>query len=884
MASLLNIGVSGLRVNQTALQVTGNNIANADVESYTRQRADFVTSPEQFRGNGYIGSGSSVETVVRIADQFLRTQIQLDTSNYSNLSAFGDNIEQLDSLLAGELSSLGPGITALFSAIEVSAEDPTSNPARQLVLSEAEGLVERLHTLYDRLQQQAGSVDEQMGSLTARISSLAAGIANVNESIERETGINPNTQPNGLLDSRDELLRQLTEIVSIRTTQDASGAVNVFVGNGQPIVIGRLASSLGVQASAQDPEIQDITFIGANGQPIPITQSISGGELGGLLEFRERTLGPTLNDMGRIALAITDSINQQNQQGIDLEGNYGSLVFTDINSTLSIAERSKTLDGSANLDVVITDLSALGTDNYILNINNTGPPAQGQLMNQGTGEVIAGSFAQLDHDNNPNTANENVFVPNDPSKTEGITVYVNSGTLVQGDSFYIRPTRSGARDVEMQMARLQELAFAAPIVSGATLSNSGGGTISAGTVLQAQDRFGNTSPAFTTPGQLSPPVNIQFTSPSSYDVYDSSSTPPTLMFSSNFVQGQNNAVFATDPSSAQLTASAAGVNTGGASIGASQVLDQQAFAASDPAGYVITFDDDAAGAPAAPYFTVAGNSDGSSVNILSTGSNSTLSLNGWSVTIGGTPDNGDSFALSTPAPVNVTSLATLGNSGAAVVSASSVSNAAAFAASDPGGYTISYDDNAAGAPPAPFFVVTGNSDGSSANVLATGATTSISLNGWSTTISGPPDHDDTFAIEPSAPFYMGYQVELGGSPASGDTFSVGFNGTGISDNRNAVRLGELRVESILQGGTLNFEGDYGRLVEHLGAETAQNRISRESGYSLLQSSINSRFAVSGVNLDEEAANLIRFEQAYSASAQVISVARQLFDTMLNAFR
>jgi flagellar hook-associated protein 1 FlgK len=884
MASLLNIGVSGLRVNQTALQVTGNNIANADVESYTRQRTDFVTSPGQATGNGYIGSGSSVETITRLADQFVRTQIQLDTANYNNLSAFGDNIEQLDTLLAGELSSLGPGITALFSAIEVSAEDPTSNPARQLVLSEAEGLVERLHTLYDRLQQQASSVDEQMSSLTAQVSSLASGIADLNESIEREMGINPNSQPNGLLDSRDELLRQLTEIVSIRTTEDASGAVNVFVGNGQPIVIGRLASSLGTQASLKDTEIQDITFIGANGQPIPITESISGGELGGLLEFRERALGPTLNDMGRIALAITDSINQQNEQGIDLEGNYGSLVFNDINSTARMAERSKTLDGSANLDVVITDLSKLGTDNYILSINNTGPPPQGQLVNQSTGEVIAGSFAEIDHDGNPNTGNENVFIPNDASKTEGITLYVNSGTLAQGDSFFIRPTRSGARDVEMQMTRLQTLAFAAPIVTDATLSNSGGGTISAGTVLQAQDRFGNVSPAFVTEGQLSPPVNIQFTSPSSYDVYDSSSNPPTLMFSGTFAQGQNNAVFATDASSTQLIASADVANTGGAAIGASQVVDQQAFAAADPAGYVITFADDAGGLPPAPYFTVAGNSDGSSVNVLSSGINNTLSLNGWSVTVGGTPDDGDSFNLSTPAPVNMTALATPGNSGAGQLSASSVTNATTFAAADPGGYTISYDDDAAGLPPAPFFVVTGNSDLSSVNVSATGATTSISLNGWSTTISGVPDNGDSFAIEASAPFYMGYQVDLGGSPQSGDSFTVGFNGSGISDNRNAVRIGQLRVEGILQGGTLNFEADYGRLVEHLGAETAQNRISRESGYSLLQSSINNRSSVSGVNLDEEAANLIRFEQAYNASAQVISVARQLFDTMLNTFR
>ncbi|MFT5691419.1 MAG: flagellar hook-associated protein 1 FlgK [Oceanicoccus sp.] len=692
MASLLDIGVSGLRVNQTALQVTGNNIANADVESYSRQRAEVVTGIEQFRGTGYIGSGSNVQTITRVADEFLNTQIRLDTSSYTNLTAFGDNIEQIDSLLAGELSSLGPGIAAVFSAIEVGAEDPTSNPARQLVLSQAEGLVERVHTLYDRLLQQSKSVDEQVASLTARVNSLATGIAELNVSIERELGINTGSKPNGLIDSRDELIRELTGILSIRTTKDSDGAVNVFVGSGQPLVLGAIAGKLGVQASVQDAEVQDVAFIGVNGIPIVITESVSGGEIGGLLQFRHDAMEPTLNAMGRIALAITDSINQQNKQGLDLEGNVGSLVFTDINNAQKMSERSKTIVGTANLDVIVDDLSKLGVDNYMLTITATGPPEQGNLVNESTGEIIPGTFVATDHDSNALTPDVNLFTPTDLLKTEGLSIYVNSGVLAQNDSFFIRPTRNGARDVDMQMTRLQELAFAAPIVTDAALTNTGGGTVSAGNILQARDRYDNSSPAFATPGQLTPPISINFTSPSTYEVYDSSTGPATLLFTGTFTQGQKNPVFSTDPT----------------------VLP----------------------------------------------------------------------------PV---------------------------------------------VPPA------------------------------------------------AAPFYLGYQVELGGNPATGDIFTVGFNSGGISDNRNAVELGQLRINGILQGGSLNFEADYGRLVEELGSDTSQNRVSREASFSLLQASTNNRSSISGVNLDEEAANLIRFEQAYNASAQVISIARQIFDTMLRTF-
>lgn len=689
MASILDVGVSGLRVNQAALQVTGNNIANADDASFTRQSVQFTPNPEQFTGGGFIGSGSTISSINRVSDEFVLKQIRLDTSNYFNLASFGNNIEQLDSLLAGELSSLGPGITALFKAVEVGAEDPTSIPARQLVLSESQGLVERLHTLYDRLQQQSNAVDDQLSSLTAQVTSLSIGIAELNESIARELAGGSGPKPNGLLDKRDELVRQLSEIVSVSVTQSNDGAINVFVGSGQPLVVGSVAAGLGTQPSALDSEITDITYIGVSKQAIPVTSSISGGSLGGLLRFREETLEPTLNALGRISLAITDSMSQQNKQGLDLEGNVGSSIFQDINTQVSMAERSKTLTlgSTTNLNVMVNDISKLSIDNYKLTITNGTAPAQANLVNQTTNEIISGTFVLTDIDANPATPDVNLFTPTDPSKAEGLAIYVNTGTLATSESFFIRPTRNAARDVETQMNRPQELAFAAPVSTTTPLTNIGGGTISPGNVLEAVDRFGNTSPAFSTPGALTPPVLIRFTSATSFDVLDNTnpSAPVALvpaMTGITFTPGQSNPVF-----------------------------------------------------PAAS---------------------------------------------------------------------------------------------------------------GSAN-------------------------------------YMGYQVNLAGSPASGDVFTVGFNSTGISDNRNGIALGQIRTTGIIDNGDLDFEDSYGRLVERLGAETAQNRISSESSLSLLQASTANRSSVSGVNLDEEAANLIKFEQAYNASAQVINVARQIFNTLLSSF-
>jgi flagellar hook-associated protein 1 FlgK len=127
-----------------------------------------------------------------------------------------------------------------------------------------------------------------------------------------------------------------------------------------------------------------------------------------------------------------------------------------------------------------------------------------------------------------------------------------------------------------------------------------------------------------------------------------------------------------------------------------------------------------------------------------------------------------------------------------------------------------------------------------------------------------------------------YEVNLYGYPASGDEFAVNYNSNGSSDNRNALALGALqRADTI---GTATFEDVYGQLVSNVGTSAAQLQISRDASESLLTQAQAARDAVSGVNLDEEAANLIMYQQAYNASAQIIQISRSLFDTLLTAFR
>jgi flagellar hook-associated protein 1 FlgK len=141
---------------------------------------------------------------------------------------------------------------------------------------------------------------------------------------------------------------------------------------------------------------------------------------------------------------------------------------------------------------------------------------------------------------------------------------------------------------------------------------------------------------------------------------------------------------------------------------------------------------------------------------------------------------------------------------------------------------------------------------------------------------------DVQATDSALPTYLGIQASISGSPQAGDRFTLDFNSNASWDNRNALKMIELQQTKIGAEG-VTFNQAYGTLVEKIGIDTSSAKINRNAAERVLQQSEELRNSISGVNLDEEAADLIRFEQLFSANAQVISVARDIFDRLINAF-
>ncbi|MBT9529685.1 MAG: flagellar hook-associated protein FlgK, partial [Pseudomonas sp.] len=143
---------------------------------------------------------------------------------------------------------------------------------------------------------------------------------------------------------------------------------------------------------------------------------------------------------------------------------------------------------------------------------------------------------------------------------------------------------------------------------------------------------------------------------------------------------------------------------------------------------------------------------------------------------------------------------------------------------------------------------------------------------------------------PAVPTAFSFELTISGRPAEGDSFTVAFNTSGVSDNRNALQMVGLQTKSTvgvdLASPTTtgaSFTDAYGDLVERVGTLTSQARVDGQATSAILKQATNDRDSVSAVNMDEEAAKLIQFQQYYQASAQIIQVARTLFDTLINTF-
>ena len=534
MADLLNIGLSGLSANKTSLAVTGHNITNVNTPGFSRQETIQATRTPQFSGAGYIGSGTTLVDVRRIYNEFLNTQVRSSTALNSDTQSYLGQINQLDSLLASSNTGINPGLQKIFAALQTAAEDPANIPARQLALSEAEGLAKRFNTVYDRLYEQNAFINKQMSAVTDQINQLAGSIAGYNEAIA--VAASNGQQPNDLLDAREETVRKLSTFIGVTVVTQDDNSYNLFVGSGQPLVVGSQASRLEVVPGLSDPLRSEVEFVSGSSRQ-GITTLITGGEMGGLIRYREDVLDSTLNSVGRLALSVTDQINRQLGQGLDLNGQFGNGLFRELNDPLLIGQRSLARvgnsDTTANLNILIEDTTQLTTSDYEVEFTSATDYTV-RRVSDGT------SFGPFDI----------TVVP--AAEIDGISLNVASGTFAAGDRFRVMPTRNAGDYIRADMTRPEELAFAAPLKSQTSPANIGTGVISQPTLLTEIDIYDPVAQAdLETSLRNAPPLRIVMgTGGGATQGYDVVDINGNVIDTGVIVPGQNNTLTITVPASA----------------------------------------------------------------------------------------------------------------------------------------------------------------------------------------------------------------------------------------------------------------------------------------------------------------------------------------------
>jgi flagellar hook-associated protein 1 FlgK len=481
MASLVSLGLSGLIAEQTALNVTGQNIANVDNPGYTEQTPEFATEPPQGTPQGWLGTGVDITTVQRQYSSLLTQQVRSSSNSLAQLTAFSQLATSVSNMFGDQTTGISVSLSNFENAFETVANDPTSSASRSALIGQAQTLVNQLQSYNTQLSQDASGVNQQVGAEVTTINTLAQGIAQLNTQITADQGAT-GQPPNDLLDQRDNLLNQLATHVSLSTSAGDNGAINVIIGNGQSLVNGDQAGTLAASADPTDASQQIITLKNASGS-VNVTSNIAGGTLGGLLDSVTQVIDPALDAIGGIAAQVVQLVNQQNNSGLDLNGALGPNLLSIGSSTVLNGPQNT---GTETMTASISNATALTGANYSL-------------------EYTAGGWTMTRLDTGASVALTGAGTAQSPLTADGISMVV-TGTPHVGDSFEVEPTRNVISGMTVLTTDPNAIAAAAAVTSAAGSANTGTGTISAPTVQTASN------------ANLLNTVTIAFTNPTTYTI------------------------------------------------------------------------------------------------------------------------------------------------------------------------------------------------------------------------------------------------------------------------------------------------------------------------------------------------------------------------------
>ena len=339
LSTSLNIAVQALNAASGALQITNNNIANANTTGYTREKVVLQESATTTTTSGVsLGTGVSFEGYQSVRDELLQTRIEQETQDQSGASAQLSSLQAIEPTFTTSTTDIGTEMSALFSSISSLSTTPTSSTLQDAVLTAGQNLATAFNTASSTLTSQQSGLNTQVTEDVSEINQLSKQIAALNPQI---VSLKASGQTDGgtLQDQQDALVLKLSALTNVSITQTDNGET-LTTGSGTALVVG--SQSYKLQTSTGTDGMQYVLDqSGSN-----ITSSLTSGDIGGTIQTRDTTIPGLLTSLDTLANQFATAMNSAQARGYDQDGNKGGDLFT-VSSTVS--------GSAASIKVAITD-------------------------------------------------------------------------------------------------------------------------------------------------------------------------------------------------------------------------------------------------------------------------------------------------------------------------------------------------------------------------------------------------------------------------------------------------------------------------------------------------------------------------------------------------
>lgn len=451
----LNLGAQAMDAQQTAVQVTGQNLANVDNPAYSRQRVNLETAPAVQTTIGPEGTGVEVANIQQMRDSFLDAQVTSEssvggywTSQQSALeqaqTQLGEFLDQSSSSLSGSSSSgtaasaqsLSTQLDGLFNAFSAVATDPTSIAQRQGLVNQAQSLTSGFNQASTQLSSLNDNLNQSLGSSVTQANQLMSQIANLNGAIVQAESDGGNA--NDLRDTRQQALEQLANLTNIDTSTDSQGQVDISIGGSQLVSGKNVVDTL----QTYDPGNGQLQIRTATGGA---DLTLTGGTIQGTIDARDGALQTLRSGLDNLASALITQVNNTYSAGYDLNGNTGADFFTGTDAaTIGV---NATLQNDPSAVQASAAANAPADNTVALALANLGQQTIGSLNNETFSDNYAAQVASLG--NSLSTANTqvadynsvNTMLLNQRDSVSGVSLDEEMTNLISYQQAYVASAR-----------------------------------------------------------------------------------------------------------------------------------------------------------------------------------------------------------------------------------------------------------------------------------------------------------------------------------------------------------------------------------------------------------------------------------------------------------